>query len=431
MANLASTTLTAGFTEKKGTSSVSGTTLTVDVSTGNYFEGDLASASGNIATFTISNPPSAGNVGSFKIKIKQGTTARVFNWGSMTGAEPQWVDGTAPAMPAEYQTYTVYSFTTYDGGTTWYGQVIATAFDRDTPSGPWGTRGVWGGGHDGTAPNAQSNVLSYVTIATTGNATDFGDLTNARERSAGVSSGSRGVFAGGVTDPGTNFETTIDYITIGSAGTATDFGDLTVGRNSLGGASSTTRGVFAGGNTAASPAHTNVMDYITIAAAGNATDFGDLTVARDYLSGTSNGTRALFGAGSSSGPTQNVIDYITIGSAGNATDFGDFTVARNMVSAMSDGIRAVWAGASTYSPIDYNTIETPGNSSSFGQLSVTSWDLSAGCSDGNRGVIGGGSLPAGKTNNMDYITINYASNGTDFGDLSAPARSGPGACSGS
>ena len=32
---------------------------------------------------------------------------------------------------------------------------------------------------------------------------------------------------------------------------------------------------------------------------------------------------------------------------------------------------------------------------------------------------------------MDYITINYASNGTDFGDLSAPARSGPGACSGS
>lgn len=429
MANLASTTLTAGFTEKKGTSSVSGTTLTVDAATGNYFEVDLASASGNIATFTISNPPSAGHkVGSFKIKIKQGTTARVFNWGSMTGVEPQWVDGNSPAMPAEYQTYTVYSFTTYDGGTTWYGQVVATAFDRDTPSGPWGTRGVWGGGHDGTGPAAQSNVLSYVTIATTGNATDFGDLTNARQLIAGVSSGSRGVFAGGVTDPGTNYETTIDYITIGSAGNATDFGDLTVGRHALGGASSTTRGVFAGGQSASN--HTNVMDYITIATPGNATDFGDLTVARDYLSGTSNGTRAVFGAGSSSGPTQNVIDYITIGSAGNATDFGDFTVARNMYSAMSDGIRAVWAGGSTFSPIDYNTIETPGNSSSFGQLSVTSWRRSAGCSDGNRGLIGGGDNP-NATDAIDYITINYASNGTDFGNLSAPARNGLGACSGS
>ena len=42
----------------------------------------------------------------------------------------------------------------------------------------------------------------------------------------------------------------IDFITIGSTGNATDFGDLTVGREIMNaGASSSTRGMFFGGNT--------------------------------------------------------------------------------------------------------------------------------------------------------------------------------------
>ena len=39
---------------------------------------------------------------------------------------------------------------------------------------------------------------------------------------------------------------TIDYITIASTGDAADFGDLAVGRNGFGGCGSTTRGVFMG-----------------------------------------------------------------------------------------------------------------------------------------------------------------------------------------
>ena len=426
MANLVSTTLTGGFTEKKGTSSVSGTTLTVDAATGNYFEGDLASASGNIATFTISNPPSAGHkVGSFKIKIKQGTTARDFNWGSMTGMEPQWVDGNTPAMPTEYQTYTVYSFTTYDGGTTWYGQVVATAFDRDITSGPWGTRGIFAGGFSGPNPK---NIIDYITISTPGNATDFGDITVARNTLAGCSSGSRGVFGGGV-NASTKFDTTIDYITIASTGNATDFGDLTVGRYAIASCSSTTRGVFAGGQIQSGSTHTNIIDYITIASTGNATDFGDLTVARDYIGGTSSGTRGIFGGGSISGPSKNEIDYITIGSPGNATDFGDLSVTRKWTGAASDSIRAVWAGGDTYSTMDYVTIATPANALSFGQMSVASWNRSTGTSDGNRGVFGGGQNSP-TTAAIDYIAISYASSGTDFGDLTV-ARDLAGACSGS
>jgi hypothetical protein len=45
------------------------------------------------------------------------------------------------------------------------------------------TRGLFGGGYNG----AYLNVIDYVTIATTGNATDFGDLTVARRNLAGCS----------------------------------------------------------------------------------------------------------------------------------------------------------------------------------------------------------------------------------------------------
>ena len=151
---------------------------------------------------------------------------------------------------------------------------------------------------------------------------------------AGTSNGSRGVFAGSSYD---NIVNVIDYITIGSTGNATDFGDLTQATFDLSAASNVTRGVFAGGSTAdSSSGATNVISYITIASTGNATDFGDLTVARQALGGTSDGSRGVFGGGyHSGGTTVNVIDYITISSTGNATDFGDLTTSRLGVGATS------------------------------------------------------------------------------------------------
>jgi hypothetical protein len=49
-------------------------------------------------------------------------------------------------------------------------------------------------------------------------------LTQARYGLAGCSSSTRGVFGGGWTTQSVN---TIDYVTIASTGNATDFGDLT------------------------------------------------------------------------------------------------------------------------------------------------------------------------------------------------------------
>jgi len=71
---------------------------------------------------------------------------------------------------------------------------------------------------------ANSNAIDYITIATTGNAQDFGDLFLARSYVSGLSNSIRGIFGGGSISP--NYSNTIDYVTIQSTGNATDFGDL-------------------------------------------------------------------------------------------------------------------------------------------------------------------------------------------------------------
>ena len=143
------------------------------------------------------------------------------------------------------------------------------------------TRGLFGGG----SPGGLVNTIDYITIASAGNATDFGDLTIAvgsgGAYAGACASSTRGLFAGG-SDVNTVQVNVIGYVTIASAGNATDFGDLTVARGGLAGCSNATRGIFGGGVT------TNVMDYVTIASAGNATDFGDLTAATPYLAACSN-----------------------------------------------------------------------------------------------------------------------------------------------
>ena len=100
----------------------------------------------------------------------------------------------------------------------------------ESSAGGSGGRGLFGGGDSGTL----SNVIDYVTIATTGNATDFGDLTVARGYLASCSSSTRGLFGGGES---TGYSNVIDYVTIASTGNATDFGDLTGTRRSFSGCS--------------------------------------------------------------------------------------------------------------------------------------------------------------------------------------------------
>lgn len=201
------------------------------------------------------------------------------------------------------------------------------------------TRGCFLGGYDGVSPFTA--IIDYITIATTGNAINFGNSTisGGPAGNAGLSSPTRGVSGGGSINGGNNYTNIIEYITIATTGNATYFGDLVVTRSSNGGASSSTRGIFAAG-IQPNGTRLTTSDYITIATTGNGTTFGNLTVGRFNLAGTSNSITAIYAGGSGEEPTtatqQNVIDTFTIATTGNGTDFGDLTLARNALGACSN-----------------------------------------------------------------------------------------------
>ena len=86
------------------------------------------------------------------------------------------------------------------------------------------------------------------------------------------------------------FDADADYLTIASTGYATDFGDITSARRDVDAASSPTRAIFVGGDT---PTLVNTIDYVEILTTGDAVDFGDQTTKRDRLSACSNGHGGL------------------------------------------------------------------------------------------------------------------------------------------
>ena len=176
-------------------------------------------------------------------------------------------------------------------------------------------------------PAQSQNVIQYITIATTGDATDFGDSTVGTKKQASMNSPTRGIFAGGQDVPSpTAYLNFIDYITTATTGNANDFGDLTQNVFMCSGVSNSTRGVRAGGAKSPSPANTNVMDYVTIASTGNAADFGDLTADNQRSGAMSGSTRGIFAGGSTpdSQSFVNSVDKITIASTGDAVDWGDY-----------------------------------------------------------------------------------------------------------
>jgi len=247
------------------------------------------------------------------------------------------------------------------------------------------TRGVFASG-------SGSNVMDYVTIASVGNATDFGDYINQGSSTAyfgGCNSSTRGVFGGGYSNTGTGTElaATIKYITIATTGNNTTFGNLATAAQYLTACSSSTRGVFGGG--VSTTVQLAAMNYVTIATTGNSVSFGNLTAARQGLAACSSATRGVFGGGSGAS-NFNIIDYITIATTGAAADFGDLTSIKYNLGACSSSTRGLFGGGSTpvssyTTTTNYVTIATTGNAASFGDLTQGRLTLTA-CSNGNGGV---------------------------------------------
>ena len=234
------------------------------------------------------------------------------------------------------------------------------------------TRAVYGGGY---WPSG-NNTINYNTFATQGNGIDFGDMLVDKGKRAGFNSLVRGIFAGGGSDaPNHTKKDEIDYITIASTGNATDFGNLVAGTDRVHGFSSPTRGLTMGGITGTPGTTVNTVNYVTIASTGNANDFGDLTDARNMTSTAANNTRGLcLGGADSPQMAMNVIDYVTIASTGNFQDFGDLTYGGRVGGAVADPIRIVQGqgidASANRTQLQYVTIATLGNSMGFGDLTV-------------------------------------------------------------
>ena len=96
----------------------------------------------------------------------------------------------------------------------------------------------------------------------------------------------RGFFAGGETPSEVNI---IDKIEIATTGSATDFGDLTFVRDQSGGASSSTRGLFAGGRAP----EISTINYVVLSSEGNGFNFGDLTEVWNSGKGVSDNITAV------------------------------------------------------------------------------------------------------------------------------------------
>ncbi len=196
------------------------------------------------------------------------------------------------------------------------------------------SRGCFGGG------NPESDVIDYITIAQTGNAVDFGNLTNSRQSLRGLASTTRGLFIAGLdgSSPYTSLNT-VDFITIATTGDATDFGDINRLSQTGGACSNATRGLYTGGYTSTpSPAAgINTIDFCTIATLGNFIDFGDATNGVGDTAAAASSTRAITSAGGSTPSLTNVIDFVEIATTGNALDFGDLSVTRKSVEGHSNG----------------------------------------------------------------------------------------------
>ena len=293
----------------------------------------------------------------------------------------------------------------------------SSASSSVTPVNP--PRGLRAGGGTTKYNNSQVNNIDYITISSTGNATDFGDLSVTRTFLSGCSSTTRGVFHGGIA--GGVRKDTIDYVTIASTGNASDFGDMGYARERTGSCSNNTRGILFGGDCDPSLSE-RTIEYITIASTGNATDFGDTTVDKeDGPAGAASSTRGVFFGGTYT--PNNVIEYVTIASTGNATDFGDMNLNCATGGAFSSATRAVIGRIHTsggsqnpINTIEYVTIASTGNATDFGDQ-IDDSAGAPGVSSSSRGVWMGGDHDGTIYNAMDYVTIASTGNATDFGDL--------------
>ncbi len=302
----------------------------------------------------------------------------------------------------------------YDGNQ-WTG-ILATSPELQTG----GARGLFFFAFDNTG--SEPKMVDYITIPTTGNAIDFGDMSGNTTFYGGVmgASRTRAVYAGGYKTASPYYTNEIQYVTISSTGNSQDFGDLTDAITyNPSGVSNNTRGIRCGGATNPSTS-VNILDYVTIASTGNAVDFGDMVRERRFSTSSNTPVRGFVTGGSDGGTKFSDTELINIASTGNSSNFGDLgddqQDGNNCVICSST--RAIMGGGQTTAVkkiIRSFEMSSLGDHQEFGDLSAIRANL-GGCCSPVRGVFGGGFNSPAYLNIMEFVNISTGGDAVDFGD---------------
>jgi len=189
-----------------------------------------------------------------------------------------------------------------------------------------GGKGYAAGGIHVPGPVLASNVIDKFPFSADNDATDVGDLTVIRGYlgGAGISSQTHGYVSGGYNpqaEPSVP-SNVIDKFSFTTDGNATDVGDLTQARYSMDRTSSTTHGYSGGGYIYPAGTYPNILDKFPFASDANATDVGDMTVYKSARAGISSETHGYAAGGS---PGVNTIDRYPFSVDANAVDVGDLS----------------------------------------------------------------------------------------------------------
>ena len=369
----------------------SGSTYTVDLTTGNVF---FLILNANCA-FTFSNPTGSGTECSFTVILHQDST------GGRTVAWPfvvKWPGGVVPVLTSAANGIDILAFSTYDGGANWYGfpmaqrMLLASGLTRfgyfmggssGSPSVSVSTIYRIDYSNDTATVVARGSLSSALGVGVGTGTSAFGYYTNGSTTSAfermdysndtattvtrsnltGNAGGGRTAatspafaYVGGGTKVGGVYFSTVDRLDYSSDNTATVVkGPLSAARQNFAAAGTSSFGYFAGGATTSVTNRIDRIDYSNDTATAVAK--GPLSASKFGLLGASSSTFGYFGGGTTPAPavlsTVDRVDYSN--DTATAVAKGPLTITRDRHSATGNSSFAYFAGGE--SPAQVSSID--------------------------------------------------------------------------
>lgn len=312
--------------------------------------------------------------------------------------------------------------------------IIATTRQTFAPSYTYrgASTGYYAGGFI-SPPGVPTNIIDKFPFSVDANATDVGNLTEARDVSSGHSSDTHGYASGGSAPPlSPPIRSTIDKFSFSSDGNATDVGDLELIVRYAASHSSQNDGYTSGGGGPFSVvANYTAIQKFPFATDGDGSNVADISQENITAAGQSAGFAGYISAGKSSGPGPGAVGFNTIEkfpffSDTDATDVGDLTQIRfGTLGGQSSSTHGYASGgrlppfSSVVNTIDKFPFSADANATDVGDLTQARVSCGGTSSNVSGYTAGGypGSLPY--ANIIDKFSFSSDGNATDVGDLTA------------